>query len=166
MTTAFALRCLAQNKIEPELIGQLHHEVIGGVDLQVVWPGTIIKGQGSDPNNASIAIIATVGGHNLFLAGDLEPAAQAAILESWPVPSVDVLKVAHHGSSHQLPQLIERLEPRDAVISVGRDNDYGHPALETIALLNAVGARVWRTDLQGALAVIEQGNSWVVQPQH
>lgn len=166
MTTAFALRCLQQEELKPEVIGQLHHETIGDVDLQVVWPGRIITGQGSDPNNASIAIIATVNGHKLFLSGDLEPAAQAAILESWPVPEIDVLKVAHHGSSHQFPALIERMNPHDAVISVGQDNDYGHPAAETIALLNSVGARVWRTDMQGALTVVEQGDLWVVQPQH
>lgn len=165
LTTAFALTCLQQHKISPEVIGQLHHEVIGNVDLQVVWPARIIRGQGSDPNNASIAIVATIGAHRLFLAGDLEPAAQSAILQSWPVPQVDVLKVAHHGSANQYPPFIERLQPEDSVISVGTNNDYGHPALETIALLDAVGSRIWRTDTDGALAVVVHGDDWVVEPQ-
>jgi competence protein ComEC len=66
---------------------------------------------------------------------------------------VDVLKVAHHGSAHQDPDLIRRAAPRLALISAGADNSYGHPAPGTLAALRAGGAVVLRTDHDGALAV-------------
>lgn len=163
LTTAFALAGIQKSKIEPEVITQLHHEIVGPIDLQIVWPARIIRGQGSDPNNSSIAILATVGSHCFFLAGDLEPAAQRAILDSWPIVAVDYLKVAHHGSAHQLPEFIERLHPKEAFISVGKVNDYGHPAMETLSLLNALGARVWRTDKVGSIAVVATEKSWLIQ---
>lgn len=70
---------------------------------------------------------------------------------------VDVLKVAHHGSAYQDPELIRRAAPRLALISCGEDNPYGHPAPSTLAALRAQGAVVLRTDEDGALAVAGTG---------
>jgi competence protein ComEC len=91
-----------------------------------------------------------------LLLGDLEPPSQQALLRSPAGASlggVDVLKVAHHGSAYQDPELIRRVAPRVALISCGRDNPYGHPAPGTVAALRAQGAVVLRTDEDGALAV-------------
>jgi competence protein ComEC len=66
---------------------------------------------------------------------------------------VDVLKVAHHGSAYQNPDLIRLVAPRVALISCGADNPYGHPAPSTVAALRSGGAVVLRTDRDGALAV-------------
>ncbi|WP_244900709.1 ComEC/Rec2 family competence protein, partial [Streptomyces nanshensis] len=105
-------------------------------------------------NDASITLLFRTGGMSLLLPGDLEPDAQSGLLNAWPgLPSVDVLKVAHHGSAYQDPRLLERLRPRIALISCGADNPYGHPAPRTVAALRAAGALVRRTDLNGALAV-------------
>jgi competence protein ComEC len=71
---------------------------------------------------------------------------------------VDVLKVAHHGSAYQDPELIRRAAPRVALISVGADNTYGHPAPTTVAALRAGGAVVLRTDRDGSLAVAGTGD--------
>lgn len=71
--------------------------------------------------------------------------------------AVDVLKVAHHGSAYQEPELIRRVAPRLALISCGRDNPYGHPAPSTVAALRVAGAVVLRTDKDGALAVVGAG---------
>lgn len=71
------------------------------------------------------------------------------------IGGVDVLKVAHHGSAYQDPELIRRVAPRIALISCGKDNPYGHPAPSTVAALRAEGAVVLRTDRDGALAVTE-----------
>jgi competence protein ComEC len=67
---------------------------------------------------------------------------------------VDVLKVPHHGSRHQDPELLARLGARLAVVSVGADNDYGHPAAATLALLRRSGMKVERTDRDGDVAVV------------
>ena len=62
---------------------------------------------------------------------------------------VDVLKVPHHGSRYQDVPFLQSLGARLAVISVGADNDYGHPADATVDALEATGARVLRTDRDG-----------------
>ena len=64
-----------------------------------------------------------------------------------------MLKVAHHGSSKQDEELVEGLGARLAVISVGLDNDYGHPAASTLRMLRRAGMVVRRTDLDGDVAV-------------
>ena len=101
------------------------------------------------------------GGVRLLLLGDVEPAAARLVdqaLRQLPDgPSVDVLKVAHHGSSLQDPVLVHDAAPRLALISVGADNDYGHPAPSTVRLLQSTGAIVARTDQLGDLAVVATG---------
>jgi competence protein ComEC len=63
------------------------------------------------------------------------------------------VKVAHHGSADQSASLYEQAAPGVALITVGAGNDYGHPRSETLALLEALRATVFRTDLQGIVAV-------------
>lgn len=123
---------------------------VGGVSFQCVWPQRLILGQGSDANNASIALAVHVRGATFLLPGDAEPPAQDAMLAA--IGPVDVLKVAHHGSAYQSPAFAARAHPHIAVISVGRDNNYGHPSALTIALYQGVGARVLRTDRDGSVA--------------
>ncbi|WP_425540901.1 ComEC/Rec2 family competence protein [Streptomyces coeruleorubidus] len=112
------------------------------------------------PNDASVAMLVRSAGLRLLLLGDLEPPAQRALARSpaaGDLQSVDVLKVAHHGSAYQDPGLIRRAAPRLALISCGADNRYGHPAPGTVAALRAGGAAVLRTDRDGALAVVGGG---------
>ncbi|WP_443033614.1 ComEC/Rec2 family competence protein [Streptomyces sp. CA2R101] len=107
------------------------------------------------PNDASVTLLVRTGGLSLLLLGDLEPPAQRALLAAHPeLGGVDVLKVAHHGSAYQDPPLIRQLAPRLALISCGTGNPYGHPAPRTIAALRAQGARVLRTDTDGAIAIL------------
>ncbi|MFB7075293.1 ComEC/Rec2 family competence protein, partial [Streptomyces sp. NPDC056290] len=101
-------------------------------------------------------VMCDVGHLRLLLLGDLEPPSQRALARSPAarrLTGVDVLKVAHHGSAHQDPDLLRRAAPRLALISTGEDNTYGHPAPGTVAALRAGGATVLRTDRDGALAV-------------
>lgn len=112
------------------------------------------------PNDASVAMLVRSAGLRLLLLGDLEPPAQRALARSpaaEALESVDVLKVAHHGSAYQDPGLMGRASPRLALISCGADNSYGHPAPGTVAALRARGAMVLRTDRDGALAVVGGG---------
>ncbi|MFF5155807.1 ComEC/Rec2 family competence protein [Streptomyces sp. NPDC000348] len=137
----------------------------GQLSWEVVWPppstppaagspssGPVPEG----PNDASVAMLVRTGGLRLLLLGDLEPPAQRALARSPAarrLAGVDVLKVAHHGSAYQDPDLVRRAAPRLALISTGEDNTYGHPAPGTVAALRAGGATVLRTDRDGALAV-------------
>ena len=82
----------------------------------------------------------------LFLAdASAEVAAEVA-------EDIDLLKVAHHGARNGTDaRLIAEISPSAAVISVGRDNSYGHPAARVLAMLEASGAQVFRTDVSGAV---------------
>ncbi|WP_246052531.1 ComEC/Rec2 family competence protein [Actinocorallia herbida] len=107
------------------------------------------SGDGTLVNNASVVLLARWPGLSVLLAGDLEEDAQNALRGL--VPRVDVLKVPHHGSPRQEPAFLTEGRPRVAVISVGRDNPYGHPAARTLQLLRP--ARIYRTDLHGDIAI-------------
>ena len=78
---------------------------VDGVTWQVLWPARVIRGDGSVPNNASIVLVVDTGGVRLLLTGDIEAAAQAALLPALAGldPPVDVLKVPHHGSRSRIP---------------------------------------------------------------
>jgi competence protein ComEC len=127
---------------------------VGPLRWQVVWPLRIIEGEGSTPNNASVVMLAQRGDVRMLLTGDIEPAAQRALMARWTVPRVDVLKVAHHGSAYQEQRLLDAARPRVALVSVGVDNDYGHPSASTLSALVRAGAVVGRTDRDGSLAVV------------
>jgi competence protein ComEC len=130
------------------------------VTLQVLWPPpdspTVGAGDGSTANEASVVLLAEVRGVRLLLAGDVEPEGQARLAQLLPGLHVDVLKVPHHGSRYQDLDFLLSLGARLALVSVGADNDYGHPATSTLAPLAATGARVLRTDLDGDLVVVER----------
>ena len=133
-------------------------EQIGAVSLTVVWPARLIRGEGSDPNNASIVLMVTTQGVRLLLTGDVEAPAQGALLDEARADGVDlhadVLKVPHHGSANQDPDLLAAVAPRFAVVSVGVGNPYGHPAPQTLARLAAAGVVTGRTDHDGDVAVV------------
>ncbi|MFF5641850.1 ComEC/Rec2 family competence protein [[Kitasatospora] papulosa] len=136
----------------------------GPLDWQVLWPAAGAPGAASsyvtgEPNDSSVTLLVRSGGLTLLLLGDLEPPAQRGVLRSHPaLPRVDVLKVAHHGSAHQDTALLRSTRPRLALISCGSDNPYGHPAARTVEALEATGAKVLRTDINGAIAVTGAGS--------
>ncbi|MEU4874999.1 ComEC/Rec2 family competence protein [Streptomyces sp. NPDC021608] len=130
---------------------------VGDLAWDVLWPppGPVPRPDG--PNDASVTLLVRSAGLRMLLLGDLEPPAQQALSRSSAAAlmrGVDVLKVAHHGSAYQDPDLIRAVAPRLALISCGEGNPYGHPAPGTVAALRAGGAVVLRTDRDGALAVV------------
>jgi competence protein ComEC len=132
----------------------------GDLTWQVLWPPPPPAPDPDGPNDASVTLLVRSGGLRLLLLGDLEPPAQQRLLHSPAIAqlaNVDVLKVAHHGSAYQSPDLIRVVAPRLALISCGADNPYGHPAPATVAALRAEGAMVLSTDRDGALAVTGAG---------
>jgi competence protein ComEC len=136
---------------EVRRVGDLTWQVIGPVRP----PSSASHGEeGSRANNASLVLLVQVRGVRILMSGDMEPEAQQALARSLPDLRVDVLKVPHHGSRYQDPDLLEHLGARVAVISVGRDNDYGHPSSTTLSLLRRAGMTVRRTDRDGDVAVV------------
>lgn len=143
----------------------------GELTATVLGPGRRIEA-GSVPNNGSVVLLVSTGGVDALLLGDIEREAahdlllrlrrDPALAES--VQHLDVVKVAHHGSANLDPELVAAVEAPAAVISVGADNDYGHPAPSTLALLRADGYAVYRTDRQGDLAVVDTDRGVVIAP--
>jgi competence protein ComEC len=134
---------------------------VGPLRLQVLWPSPSVPtrgpGDGSTANDASVVLLADVAGVRLLLTGDIEPHAQSVLAEVLPGLRVDVLKMPHHGSAHQDEDWLLSLAPSVVLVSVGADNDYGHPAASALDPLAGTGAIVARTDRQGDLAVVVEG---------
>ena len=130
----------------------------GDVTVQVLYPDLTHTepgaGDGSSANNSSVVLLVESHGLRLLLTGDVEPPGQAELAQAYPGLHVDVLKVPHHGSRYQEPDWLTSLHARVAVISVGADNDYGHPAQSTIDTLQRSGVEVSRTDQDGGVAVV------------
>lgn len=131
---------------------------IGDLTLQVLWPlpdsPTQGPGDGSTANAASVVLLVESHGLRILLTGDVQPDGQAAIARMLPGLHVDVLKIPHHGSRYQDLAWLESLQPRITVTSVGAHNTYGHPAASTLQPFQRAGVPTFRTDRDGAVAVL------------
>jgi competence protein ComEC len=125
----------------------------GGLVVDVLAPVAPFHGTRSDPNNSSVVLRVGTGGRTLLLTGDVEVEAQDALLRSGADLRADVLKVPHHGSAYQSPAFLRAVEAGVGVISVGKDNDYGHPSPALLHELDRLGIRAQRTDLDGDVAI-------------
>lgn len=130
----------------------------GDVGTKAGWatpPGEESPGEeGAAENDASVVVVAQTRGVRVLLTGDIEPPAQRALLRSGVDLRADVLKVPHHGSRYQDPDFLAVIQARVALVSVGAENDYGHPAEATLHTLTRGGAVVARTDRGGSVAVV------------
>jgi competence protein ComEC len=142
----------------PERVATAGESVtIGPLRWRVLAPlRTDYPDSDSPPNDSSVVLLVQVRGLRILMMGDQERPSQSDLREHYPGLQADVLKVAHHGSSKQDTQLVRSLGARLAVISVGLNNDYGHPASSTMDLLHRAGMQVRRTDLEGDVAVVER----------
>ena len=138
---------------------------VGAMRLEVVWPPRELTGgfaalDESELNNRAVVLLARSRGFSMLLTADAE--AEAAPLHPGPV---DVLKVAHHGSDDAgLGELLDRVVPRVAVISVGEGNPYGHPTPGTLSELAARRVQVLRTDVAGPVQIDVDAGRWAVLP--
>lgn len=134
------------------------HLRIDEFSFRVMWPdpGSVPERPsdgGTGINNVSVVLMGEVDGHRVLLAGDIEEQIDPRLLARG-LPTVDVLKVAHHGSrTATTDAFLTAVRPSIAVISAGRGNPYGHPAPATVARLRANGAEVLRTDQNGTVTV-------------
>jgi competence protein ComEC len=130
--------------------------VRGQLALRMIGPAETLTGTRSDPNNNSLLMRASSGGVSMLLIGDAETEEQAALLRDIGPTELraDVLKVAHHGSAFQDPELLDAVDPVVALVSVGAGNPYGHPNAALLDRLSRDGARVLRTDRDGDVAVV------------
>jgi competence protein ComEC len=133
---------------------------IGGARVDVLAP---CPESSSDrgPNDNSFVLRISFGRRSLLLVGDAEHEEEAILLANARGRlRADVLKVGHHGSrTSSSPEFLSAVGPQEAVVSVGHRNRFGHPHRAALANLVAAGARVWRTDRDGAITVTTDGES-------
>lgn len=111
-------------------------------------------------NNYSIVFKLTYGSKSFLFTGDAEDVSEKEMLSKGYDLKADVLKVGHHGSSSSTSDaFLSAVNPQYAVISVGKDNDYGHPAVSTMDKLKAKGIAVYRTDENGTIVATCDGTS-------
>ncbi len=110
-------------------------------------------------NNTSIILKVTHGNKSFLFTGDAEREEEQTLLDKGLLKS-DVLKVAHHGSDTSTSYVFLReVMPEYAVISCGKDNSYGHPTEEVLSRLRDADVKVYRTDLQGDIIAVSDGNN-------
>ncbi|MBA4493100.1 DNA internalization-related competence protein ComEC/Rec2 [Paenactinomyces guangxiensis] len=129
-------------------------EIEPGVKWQFLHPDRKNLGSKDRSNDDSVVFLLSVYHYRVMMTGDLEHTGEKKILSAWDLPEVHLLKVAHHGSrTSTQEEWLQALRPRQAVISAGTGNRYGHPSPEIIQRLQSYGVRIWRTDLHGAVTV-------------
>ena len=148
-------------RIEHELRGQSFSW--DGVQVDFLWPQIPPEEIApSAKNNDSLVVRLQYKERSVLLPGDAEKQAEYAMLSETNAGKLhaDVLKVGHHGSKNStMPEFLESVGPRIAIISAGEQNPYGHPSPELLERLRESGARILRTDEEGAVQVVTDGHS-------
>ena len=139
------------SKVEGDSTNNSENGVLGAFD---------IKG---DLNDYSVVAILRLGEFEALLTGDIDPAVIEDIIAEGLVRDVEYIKTPHHGSKNGLTKkLLETSMPEIAVISVGK-NPWGHPHQEVIKLLKDYGIKILRTDEDGDVEIITDGERWWVK---
>ncbi|MFO7694644.1 MAG: DNA internalization-related competence protein ComEC/Rec2 [Vicinamibacterales bacterium] len=111
-------------------------------------------------NDDSVVVEVRIGDVSLLLTGDIEASAEAAIAPSIGPAGIRVMLAPHHGSATSSTRaLLSAAAPQLAVISAGRGNRYGHPHAAVLERYAAIGARVLRTDVDGAISLRTDGQT-------
>lgn len=134
----------------------------GSATVEVLAPDQAAARPGVDPNALSMLARVTQRGVRVLFTGDLGADAEARLLADHVDLAADVLKVPHHGSGDADPAFLAATGARVALVSVGADNPYGHPAGRTLDRLTGDGMQVHRTDLEGDVAVVGEAGDWGV----
>lgn len=115
----------------------------------------------SDYSNDSIVLVVRYGENSFLFTGDMERESEIALCDKYGDEySIDVLKVAHHGSDTSSSyRFIRMIMPQYAIISVGEDNSYGHPSDAVLSRLSDANVKTYRTDLNGDIWVYSDGEN-------
>jgi competence protein ComEC len=132
----------------------------GDVQLRVLHPPPPDWERRRVRNDDSVVIEVVYGDIAILLTGDISAEVERSIVPLLSPTRTRILKVAHHGSrTSSAAALLEAWRPQIALISCGRGNRFGHPAPEVLRRLEAIGATVLRTDLDGQITIETDGRS-------
>lgn len=138
---------------------------LGSARWNILWPDPR-RSDMQVGNPGSITLEVSFPGFRSIFLGDLGEDSERALLSAGKIGPIDVVKVAHHGSADQYAGLYEQLQPKISLLSVGAENDYGHPRPQTIELLETMGSVAPRTDRDGLVLIHQVGNDLSVWAEH
>ena len=135
---------------EVELLYNYDAEItFGNAQLKVFIP----MGDGG-ANEEGLSVLCTAGSYDVLITGDMNDVVERRLLKYKDLPDIELLMVGHHGSSSSTSEeLLLTVKPEVAVISVGRNNSYGHPTDQTLERLGAAGCEIYRTDWMGTITI-------------
>ena len=135
------------------------------ITSNTVWPlgeeGTLTLyaplGDGGS-NERGLSVLASAGDYDVLLTGDMNSAVEERLVKYGSLPDIELLVAGHHGSRTSTGEvLLHAVRPESTVISVGKNNGYGHPSRETLERLDEHGVTVYRTDLSGTVVIHTKG---------
>ena len=156
-------RVPADNLYLPNIsdIGTVREELINGYADRIVWVEEITTLSkltllpapvGAKGNESCLSILFQGENCDILITGDGSTSLERTLLEKMELPELELLVVGHHGSNTSTGlELLHATKPKAAVISVGKDNSYGHPHNGVLKRLALFGCRIWRTDLDGTI---------------
>ena len=113
-------------------------------------------------NDNSNVIYTELNGYKFMFMGDAGVEKEKDILNKYNISNIDVLKVGHHGSkTSSSKDFIDEIEPKYSIISVGKNNRYGHPNKEV--LNNLDDSKIYRTDQEGSIMFKFQNNKLIIE---
>lgn len=153
---------LARNKKTPLIIIDKKQAVnLGkGAKMEILYPyESFLDRTFEDLNQSSIVLILSYGQNKFLLMGDVGEEIEKRLIAGGSDLRADVLKIGHHGSQDaSSAEFLSSVKPTIAVIEVGADNDFGHPSLRIIKRIERIGSKILRTDLNGTVKIISDGN--------
>jgi competence protein ComEC len=132
----------------------------GGAVIDILFPDRDVTDWAT--NDGSIVARLSYGNTSIMLTGDAPSKTEELVLKNNSIKNLasDILKVGHHGSrSATSSQFVKVVSPKYALISLGKNNKYGHPHKETLNTLAAQGVKVLRTDLLGSIIMHSNGKT-------
>ena len=143
------------------------------ISIDVLFPFESAEGKEFENSNDTSVVSRLVLGHNSFIfTGDISEIAEKELISAYSCSDScefatldsDVLKIAHHGSKTSSSEgFLQVVSPEVAIISVGKNNSYGHPTPETLENLNKYGIKVLRTDESGDIKIISDGEVFKIE---
>lgn len=127
------------------------------ISFTVLWPIETLIAQESEPvNDTSITLRVDAEETSFLLTGDFSDTVEKQLIELYgTLLDVDILKAPHHGSkTSSSAAFLEIATPETVVISVGKENRYGHPTTEALERIKSVGATIRRTDQEGRIEIV------------
>ena len=156
------LKTEIKNKNIPDILAKkgMRLNIGGGAAIDILFPDRDVSFW--DSNDGSIVAKLIYGKTSIILTGDATVETEKIILDKYSKTSLasDILKIGHHGSrTSTSASFVQTVAPTYALISNGKDNNYGHPHQDTLDTLVSFGAKIFRTDLLGTIIMKSDGEN-------